>query len=127
LREDGCSPPVRCWLWLVSLSRGHARLQRGATPPSVRRITAATLRQTKSALPALMVTVIALSIGARHDIQEWELGAGLAHRHGAGDPMKTQKDQARIGLGGHVSIVLLSAPEKQQFFCAPGKKPAAAG
>jgi len=94
-----------------------------ATPPSVRRISAATLHQTKSALPALTVTVFALFIGARHDIQEWELGAGLAHRHGAGDPLKTQKDQARIGLGGHFSIVLLSAPEKQQFLAPQVRNP----
>ena len=105
-----------CFAW-ARTPAAHSREQ------SIRRFTAGTLRQTKSALPALMVTVLAMLVGVRHDIQEWELGSGLAHRHGADDPAKTQKDQIRTGLGGHVSIVLLSAPQKQQFFAPQAKNP----
>ena len=87
---------------------------------SVRKLTSVTIRQTSSALPALIVTVLALLIGVSHDIGAWGLGSGIAHRNAAGEA-SFEKSDARLGAGGHVSIILLSAPQKQQIL-APRPK-----
>ena len=93
---------------------------------SIRRITTVALRQAKSAAPALIVTILAMLIGARHDIQQWGMGFDLAHRHKAADSkslLKKQGIQPHAGFGGHVSVILLTAPLKQQLIAPRTKEP----
>ncbi len=92
-----------------------------ANPASIRKLTSAALRQTKSAGPALVVTVLAMMIGMRHDIEQWEIGSGLGHRESLGQSTITQKQG--VGAGGHISIVLLTAPQKQTFLFPRAKDP----
>jgi hypothetical protein len=95
-------------------------------PGSMRRITTVALRQAKSAAPALIITILAMLIGARHDIQQWGMGFDLAHRHKAADSkslLKKQDTQPHAGFGGHVSVILLTAPLKQQLIAPRTKDP----
>ena len=84
----------------------------------VTRITAATLRQAKSAIPALIITMLAMIIGMRHDIEVWSAGYDFSHQHSAGTPQITEKSQANQPkgiFGGHFSIILLTTPQRQQI------------
>ena len=75
----------------------------------------ATLRQTGSAIPALAVTVLAMLAGMGHDLHLWGMGLDGGRGHSAIDAQKTQNSPAHPSLGGHVSIILLTAPQNQQF------------
>jgi hypothetical protein len=79
------------------------------------RMNAATLRQASSAIPALAVTVLAMLAGMGHDLHLWGMGLGGGQGHSATDLQKTQNLPADPSLGGHVSIILLTAPQNQQF------------
>ena len=95
-------------------------------PGSIRRITTVALRQAKSAAPALIVTILAMLIGARHDIQQWGMGLDLAHRHKAAASqslLNKQDTQPHASFGGHVSVILLTAPLKQQLVAPRTKDP----
>jgi hypothetical protein len=97
-----------------------------AHPGSIRKITTAALRQAKSAVPALIITMLAMLIGMRHDIQQWGAGFDLAHRHHTADSknlLKKQDIQPHAGAGGHVSVILLTAPLKQQLIAPRTKDP----
>jgi hypothetical protein len=79
------------------------------------KVNAATLRQASSAIPALAVTVLAMLAGMGHDLHLWGMGLGGGQGHSATDLQKTQNLPAHRSLGGHVSIILLTAPQNQQF------------
>jgi hypothetical protein len=79
------------------------------------KMNAATLRQAGSAIPALAVTVLAMLAGMGHDLRLLGMGLGAGRGHSATDAQKTQNLPAHQSLGGHVSIILLTAPQNQQF------------
>lgn len=89
---------------------------------SIRKLTVVAIRQTNSAVPALIVTILAMAIGMGHDIGAWGLGAGIAGRHSANAAI-AKADPARVGLGGHVSIVLLTAPQDQRYVVPRAREP----
>ncbi|MFC5860968.1 hypothetical protein ACFPT7_01535 [Acidicapsa dinghuensis] len=78
------------------------------------------LGQARSAIPALIVTALAMLAGAGHDLHLW--GMGLGHG-GATDLPKLHHPPVPAGLSGHVSIILLTAPQKQQFFAPHPTQP----
>jgi hypothetical protein len=86
----------------------------------IRSITTVALRQSKSAVPALTVTVLAMLIGVRHDMQAWGLGAGIGH---GAEAAQTQKSATAVGAGEHLSIVLLTAPQMPQYFAPLARNP----
>jgi hypothetical protein len=92
-----------------------------ATPSGVRSLGTLTLRQSRSALPALIVTVLAMIAGAGHDIQALGLGWGSS------TPVNAQPTVVRPGMGqgGHVSIVLLTAPQTFEVQSPRTKNPLA--
>lgn len=79
------------------------------------KMNAVTLRQASSAIPALAVTVLAMLAGMGHDLHLWGMGLGTGQGHSATDVAKTQNPSVHPSLGGHVSIILLTAPQNQQF------------
>jgi hypothetical protein len=90
-------------------ARGAASHASGQYP--LPRFSAAALRQTKSAVPALLITTLAMMAGMRHDLQLWGLGNGLGNSANA-----TRKaTDLRTGGGGHFSVILLTAPQLQQM------------
>jgi hypothetical protein len=78
------------------------------------------LRQARSAIPALVVTILAMLAGAGHDLHLW--GMGLGHGHSTDLP-KVQHPPAHNSFSGHVSIILLTAPQQQQIVAPQPTQP----
>ncbi len=84
------------------------------------KLSAIDLRQFRSAIPALIVTVLAMLAGAGHDLHLW--GMGLGHGHSMDLP-KLQHAPVSNGLSGHVSIILLTAPQQQRIVAPQPTQP----
>ena len=122
--EQGWLFPACALLALAGFAFAWARTSVAPSgQKSIRKLTAATIRQTNSAVPALIVTILAMAIGMGHDIGAWGLGGGIAGRRMASDAEAAQKNQIKTGLGGHVSIVLLTAPQEQRYIVPRAREP----
>lgn len=84
------------------------------------RLSTIDLRQFRSAIPALIVTILAMFAGAGHDLHLW--GMGLGHGRTTELP-KIQHPTVSNGLSGHVSIILLTAPQQQQIVAPQPTQP----
>lgn len=88
------------------------------------KLSALDLRQFRSAIPAFVVTILAMLAGAGHDLHLWGMGLG----HGSStDLPKLQHPPATNGLGGHVSIILLTPPREQRILAPLPTAPLLAG
>ena len=78
---------------------------------------AISLRESKAAIPALAVTLLAMSVAVRHDIDAWRVGPDANGKHSSASRNAAKKEDTltAAGLGGHVSIVLLTAPQQKQI------------